>query len=251
MDYIELERKKEYYNKYKHLIPEDVLKNYSDAFIVEYTHNSTAIEGNTLSLMETKLLIEDNISVGGKSLREIYESVNHKNAYNYILNGISLNMPVCEPIVEGIQSNLLKNILNGVRYRNLDVSISGSLYTPPSPIEAYKQIKDFYEQLPAKRAEYNDIEYAAWTHAEFVRIHPFVDGNGRTARLLMSYQLMAAEYLPVSVSKENKLEYFEALEEYSCKGDLNKFADYVATLEDKKLDIYIATIDTIKKQSCN
>jgi len=251
MDYINLQIKKEYYNENKHLIPDNVLKNYEDAFIVEYTHNSTAIEGNTLSLMETKLLLEDNISVGGKSLREIYESVNHKKAYDYILKRIADKNVISETIVKDIHSIILENIFIGGIYRNVDVYISGALHTPPSPVEAYKQIKNFYVQLPAKRVGYNAIEYAAWTHAEFVRVHPFIDGNGRTARLLMNYQLMDAKYLPISISKENKSEYFELLEEFSCNGNLNKFVDYIAELEDKKLNQYISAINQIQETDQN
>lgn len=88
----------------------------------------------------------------------------------------------------------------------------------------------------------NPIERAAWTHAEFVRIHPFIDGNGRTSRLLMNYQLMIQGFLPVSVDKENRLDYYNALEQYSVNGDLQPFADFVAELEEKQLDEYLKLI---------
>lgn len=86
----------------------------------------------------------------------------------------------------------------------------------------------------------NSIELAAWTHAEFVRIHPFVDGNGRTARMLMNYQLMLAGFLPVSVAKEQRIEYYDALEAYAVHGELRSFADMVAALEETRLDEYLA-----------
>ena len=85
----------------------------------------------------------------------------------------------------------------------------------------------------------NVIEVAAWTHAEFVRIHPFVDGNGRTSRMIMNYQLMSAGFLPVSIAKENRLEYFEALEAYAVDGDLKPFAEMIASLEEQRLDEYL------------
>ena len=93
-----------------------------------------------------------------------------------------------------------------------------------------------------KENELNTIELAAWTHAEFVRIHPFVDGNGRTGRLIMNYQLLLNGYLPVSVAKENRLDYYNALEKYAVNGDLNIFADLVAELEEMQLDEYIKLI---------
>ena len=107
----------------------------------------------------------------------------------------------------------------------------------------YMQIKNFYEDLTIKENELNPIELAAWTHAEFVRIHPFIDGNGRTSRLLMNYQLLIHGYLPISVAKENRLDYYNALEQYAVYGDLTSFADFVAELEEQRLDEYLAVIE--------
>ena len=88
----------------------------------------------------------------------------------------------------------------------------------------------------------NVIELAAWTHAEFVKIHPFVDGNGRTSRMIMNYQLMAAGFLPVSIAKENRLPYFEALEAYAVGGDLKPFAEMIASLEEQRLEEYLTIV---------
>lgn len=99
-------------------------------------------------------------------------------------------------------------------------------------------MKRIYEDLKHK-TDLNPIELAAWTHAEFVRIHPFVDGNGRTSRLLMNYQLLSQGFLPVSIEKEDRLEYYNALEEYAVNGALQPFADLVAELEEGQLDLYL------------
>jgi len=96
------------------------------------------------------------------------------------------------------------------------------------------------------RETMHPVEFAAWTHAEFVKIHPFVDGNGRASRLLMNYQLAAAGYLPVSVPVERRLEYFDTLEAYACEGDLSPFAALVAGLEEARLDSYITAIEQVK-----
>ena len=241
MDLDRLLQKRECYRQALPSIPALTLQSYELAFEVEYTHNSNAIEGNTLTLMETKLVLEDAISPGGKSLREIYEAVNHQRAYRYVKACIARNEPLSEKIVKDIHAILMENILVGGVYRNVDVYISGAQHTPPSPNEMYRQVKDFYADLGGWKAQALDpIALAAWTHAEFVRIHPFPDGNGRTSRLLMNYQLLAQGFAPVSIAKEDRLDYYNALEAYAVDGDLAPFTEMVAALEEKQLDRYIA-----------
>ncbi len=214
------------------------LSSYDKDFELTFTHNSTAIEGNTLTLMETKVILEDGITIGGKELREIYEVINHKKAYRYVKQCIAETKPLEEHIVKDIHAILTENIMVGGIYRNQEVRISGAKHTPPSGQEMYMQIKGFYEDLKEK-AENNPLELAAWTHAEFVRIHPFVDGNGRTSRLLMNYQLMANGFLPISIAKEERLNYYLALEEFAVNNDLQPFLELVAELEEERLDEYL------------
>ena len=239
MDYNTLIRKRDLYRAVKDSIPEVTLKSYEQAFEIEYTHNSTAIEGNTLTLIETKVLLEDGISVVGKQLRELYEAVNHQKAYLYVKECIAKELPLDEKAVKDIHATLMENILIGGIYRNANVYISGAQHTPPPPNEMYRQIKAFYADLTWKGSELNLIELAAWIHAEFVRIHPFPDGNGRTSRLIMNYQLMANGFPAISIKKENRLEYFNALEAYAVEGDLAPFAEMVAELEERRLDRYL------------
>ncbi len=240
MDLDRLLQKRECYRQALPSIPALTLQSYELAFEVEYTHNSNAIEGNTMTLMETKLVLEDAICPGGKSLREIYEAVNHQKAYRYVKACIARNEPLSEKIVKDIHAILMENILVGGVYRNVDVYISGAQHTPPSPNEMYRQVKDFYADLGWKAQALDPIALAAWTHAEFVRIHPFPDGNGRTSRLLMNYQLLAQGFAPVSIAKENRLDYYNALEAYAVDGDLAPFTEMVAALEEKQLDRYLA-----------
>lgn len=242
MDYQKLVQKRDIYQQGKHKIPELTISSYEKAFEIEYTHHSTAIEGNTLTLMETKLVLEDKISVGGKNLREIYEQVNHQKAFRYVKDCIARQIPLDEAVVKEIHAMLMENIIIGGVYRNVDVYISGAQHTPPSHNEMYRQIQDFYTDLTWKWQQLNDIELAAWTHAEFVRIHPFADGNGRTSRLLMNYQLMSKGFAPISIAKENRLAYFETLEEYAVYKNLQPFADMIAELEEQQLDRYIAMV---------
>lgn len=136
----------------------------------------------------------------------------------------------------------MENIIVGDIYRKEEARISGGGFTPPAGNEMYMQIKNFYEDLKVKENELNPIEIAAWTHAEFVRIHPFIDGNGRTGRLLMNYQLLTHGYLPISVAKENRLDYYNALEAFAVNGNLIPFADFVAELEEVQLDEYMKLV---------
>ena len=222
-------------------LPREALSSFEKSFEIEYAHNSTAIEGNTLTLIQTKAILEDGLSVGGKSLREIYEVANHAKAFAYVQKCVAEEKPLTEAIVKDIHAILMENILTGGVYRNVEVRITGAKHKPPAPAEMYRQVKDFYADLPC-RTELNAIELAAWTHAEFVKIHPFVDGNGRTSRMLMNYQLMKAGFLPVSIAKEDRLSYFETLEEYAVTRNINPFAEMIAALEEKRLDEYLGIV---------
>lgn len=243
MDYLALERKRALYLQGRDSLPEITAASYEQAFAIEYTHNSTAIEGNTLTLIETKVVLEDQLSIGGKQLREIYEVINHDKALRYVKDRIAQGTPLDEKTVKDIHALLMANIMVGGVYRSVDVYISGARHTPPTPNEMYRQIKDFYADLGWRGDGMDPITLAAWTHAEFVKIHPFADGNGRTSRLLMNYQLMAAGFLPVSIAKEDRLAYFNTLEAYAVDGDLVPFTDMIAALEEVQLDRYLAMIE--------
>ena len=246
MDFEALGTKLSFYLDNKHWLPETLAHKYEAAFRVEYTHNSTAIEGNTLSLMETKLLLEDAITPGGKDLREVFEVVNHSKAYAYVSRCVAEGKMLDKDIVKDIHAILMENIMVGGVYRNVNVYITGARHTPPSPEDAFRQLEFFYADMGANRQTMHAVEFAAWTHAEFVRIHPFIDGNGRVSRLMMNYQLTAAGYLPISIPARRRLEYFTALEAYACEGDLSLFSELVYGLEDERLDLYITAIEQSK-----
>ena len=242
MDYELLLRQKETAAEKRSKLPPEVLSSFDNSFNIEYAHNSTAIEGNTLTLIQTKAIIEDGLSVGGKELREIYEVANHAKAFAYVQKCVAEDKPLDESIVKDIHALLMENILLGGVYRNVEVRITGAGHKPPVPSEMYRQVKNFFADLPY-RNDLNAIELAAWTHAEFVRIHPYTDGNGRTSRMIMNYQLLLNGFLPVSIAKETRLEYFEALETYAVNGDLAPFAEMIAGLEQQRLEEYIAIVE--------
>lgn len=220
--------------------PAEVVARFARSFDVEYAHNSTAIEGNTLSLIQTKVILEDGLSVGGKALREIYEVANHDRAFSYVKRAVAEGRLLDEEMLKDIHALLMENIMDGGVYRNVEVRITGAGFRPPAPQEMFQQMRWFFADMPRQREKLNAIEWAAWTHAEFVRIHPFPDGNGRTARMLMNLQLLTEGFQPISIAKEERLAYYEALEAYAVGGDLAPFAEMVAALEEARLDEYLA-----------
>ena len=220
--------------------PAEVVARFARSFDVEYAHNSTAIEGNTLSLIQTKVILEDGLSVGGKALREIYEVANHDRAFSYVKRAVAEGRLLDEEMLKDIHALLMENIMVGGVCRSVEVRITGAGFRPPAPQEMFKQMRWFFADMPRQREKLNAIEWAAWTQAEFVRIHPFPDGNGRTARMLMNLQLLTEGFQPISIAKEERLAYYEALEAYAVGGDLAPFAEMVAALEEARLDEYLA-----------
>lgn len=210
---------------------------YSD-FELRFTHDSTAIEGNTLTLLETKVILEDNLSIGGKDLREIYEVVNHKLAYDYVKLCLKNNRILTESIILELHKILTDKIIDGGKYRDVNVIISGAAHKPPKIADMKIQLADFYYNLN-KKQDLHPIELSAWAHAEFVKIHPFQDGNGRTSRLIMNYQLMSNGYLPVSIPKDIRFEYYTVLEEYALNNNIKPFSELIAKLEIEQLENFL------------
>ncbi|MDR2829886.1 MAG: Fic family protein [Methanobrevibacter sp.] len=244
MDYNKLKEKKDLFNKNKHLLGNGALENYTIDFDVNFTHSSTAIEGNTLSLKETKLLIEDKVSVGAKKLREIYEVVNHDKAWQYAKEKVNSGNDLSEEIIKGIHRILMDNIEKGGEYRNMDLIITGAKHKPPSHFIVRYEIDNFYNTL--KNNDFDEITLAAYTHGEFVKIHPFSDGNGRTSRIIMNYQLIQGGFLPIFIKVEEKEYYYDILDEYAANNNLNPFIEFIFKLEEKQIDFYLKQIEFIK-----
>lgn len=234
-----------YYQGHKDIIHPLVLQKIEDAFSVENTHTSTAIEGNTLSLMETNLVLQEGLSIGGKKLREIFEVVNHDKAYRFVQSSIEQGVCLSLKLAKDIHALLMENIIVGGVYRNENVRIVGAKHKPPHPFKMYEELKFFEQDLLSKAESLSPIALAAWTHAEFVRIHPFIDGNGRTSRLLMNFQLMKNGYPAVAFPVESKAEYFNALEHYALTRELEPFTQFVSRFVEARLDEYIEVIEQV------
>ncbi len=208
-----------------------IVKNLHEDLILRWTYHSNAIEGNTLTLLETKVVLEG-ITVGGKALREHFEAINHRDAILYVEDIIKKQEPFSEWQIRNIHQLILKNIddENAGRYRQQNVLISGATIDPPDHTLLNDKMAQFIDWYSMEAHTLHPIERAAKVHADFVGIHPFVDGNGRTSRLLMNLELMKAGYPPSVITVENRLAYYEALDQWMAYGNSEPFNNLVAAV---------------------
>lgn len=219
----------------------NTLKSLHENLILEWTYNSNAIEGNTLTLQETKVVMEG-ITVGGKSLREHFEVINHREAIAYIEEIVKNNESLTEWQIKNIHNLILKNIDidNAGRYRTENVIISGAKHIPPNFLNLDEEMKNLVKWYNEDTS--HPIEKSAKLHSIFVKIHPFIDGNGRTARLLLNFELMKSGYLPVVIKKENRLDYYVALDKSHTTGDYTDFIKIIEQLEIEMIDFYLKLV---------
>lgn len=220
--------------------PRHTLKSLREKLLVEWTYHSNAIEGNTLTLSETKVVLEG-ITIAGKTLQEHLEVINHKEAIGYIEEIISNQAPLSEWQIKNIHSIVLKGILpaNAGIYRQENVFISGAEHIPPDFVQVPAQMAELLEWYSGQAQSFHVVERAAILHSQFVKIHPFVDGNGRTARLLLNFELMKNGYVPIIIKKEQRVEYYDFLDFSHIKGDYSPFIQLVARILEATLDFYI------------
>lgn len=204
-------------------------KNLQEDLIIRWTYHSNAIEGNSLTLLETKVVLEG-IAVGGKTLREHFEVINHRDAIYYVENIFRKKELFSEWQIRNIHQFILKNIddENAGCYRQRNVLISGATTTPPDYTLLNNKMAQFVDWYNAEAHKLHPIERAAKVHADFVGIHPFIDGNGRTSRLLMNLELLKAGYPPCVITVENRLVYCEALDQWMTYGKTEAFIQLVS-----------------------
>ena len=223
----------------KRPIPKETLKSLEESINLEWTYKSNGIEGNTLTLKETQVVLEG-ITVGGKSIKEHLEAINHEKAILYLNDLVKENNPITEWNIKSIHQLVLKNIddENAGRYRRENVTIKGATHIPPD----YLKVPELMGKLVLNYKNWNNfhpIIQAALLHGELVKIHPFIDGNGRTSRLLMNLDLMNHGYNPVIIKKEDRLEYYEALDKAHTTGDYTDFVKLITKLEIVMLRKYL------------
>ena len=227
-------------------LPSAAVRNLDEVYRVEWTYNSNAIEGNTLTLLETKLVLEEGLTIGGKKLREHFEVINHSEAISYVQDVVTRNTELSEDARKSIHHLVLKNIddENAGRYRMINVRISGSQHTPPHFTVLSEKMEQLMAWYDAHKDNLHPVELAAQFHFRFVYIHPFSDGIGRTARLLMNLILMIYGFPPAIVKAANdaRLKYYETLETASIGNDLGPFVELIAGCVEESLQRYIGAV---------
>lgn len=196
------------------------LQRLREEFLIEYTYNSNAIEGNTLTLQETALVLEG-VTIDKKPLKDHLEAVGHRDAFLYIQDLVKNNIPFSESIIKQIHALVLMDRPEdrGV-YRRIPVRIMGAYHVPSDPVLVPEQMESLVAEFAANK-KMHPIERAAIFHLKFEGIHPFVDGNGRTGRLILNLMLMQAGYPPINVKYSDRKRYYEMFDCYYRNNDQN------------------------------
>ena len=216
-------------DKFRPLNP-PLRKQLREYFRIGFTYTSNALEGNSLTEIETKIVIEDGITIGGKSLRDHYEAIGHSEAYDLLFT-MAKRKEITEAQIKELHRVFYYRIdpKQAGKYRKQKVFISGSAFIPPSPKIIPIKMKELIVRLPDLRARLHPVEYAAVLHRELATIHPFIDGNGRTARLLMNLALLQSGYPIAVIPPILRRKYIEALEK-SHRQDDRPFLDLIISV---------------------
>lgn len=242
--YETLSHKKAELDHYRPLPPE-LVTNLDDWFRVELTYTSNAIEGNTLTRQETALVVEKGLTVRGKSLSEHLEAHNHAKALDFVKLLVSKpSHQVTESDILAIHGLILRGIddPNAGRYRSVPVRISGSMVVLPNHMKVARLMGEFVANVLQQAKTFHPVELATLAHYELVTIHPFADGNGRTARLLMNLILMQNGYPPAIISKRQRERYITSLEHAQLGGSRDTFDRLLAKSVERSLDIYLRAV---------
>jgi Fic family protein len=244
-----LERKLKILNSYRPL-PKSALLKIKERFDIEMTYNSNAIEGNSLTLKETYLVINEGITIKGKPLKDHLEAKSHKEALDYLYELVQKEKraTISERLIRLFHQIVTQDIDRewAGRYRNSSVVIGGTDYKPPEAIEVPKLVEDLVNWIRKNRNKFHPVELAALIHYKLVAIHPFFDGNGRTARLLMNVILMQAGYPLAIILKNDRKKYYQVLSK-ADKGDLLPFVRFIAQAVERSLDIYLKILTPKEK----
>ena len=231
----------------KRPIPSYVLKSIKDSLSIEWTYNSNSIEGNTLTLQETKMVIEDGFTIKGKSLREHFEVVNHQEAiefveslasHEYVLNKLDI-LSIHHLVLQKIEKDFAG------KYRTSGVRISGANFVPPNALKVDEFVSELIDF--ANDSEVDILIRSAIFHHRFAWIHPFFDGNGRTARLLLNLILMKSGFPPAIILKNDRKKYYDALNQANNQ-DYSKLVLLILQAVERTLDIYLGNLNNTYDQ---
>ena len=231
----------------KRPIPSYVLKSIKDSLSIEWTYNSNSIEGNTLTLKETKMVIEDGFTIKGKSLREHFEVVNHQEAIEFVESLASNEYVLNKLDILSIHHLVLQKIEKDFagKYRTSGVRISGANFVPPNALKVDEFVSELIDF--ANDSEVDILIRSAIFHHRFAWIHPFFDGNGRTARLLLNLILMKSGFPPAIILKNDRKKYYDALNQANNQ-DYSKLVLLILQAVERTLDIYLGNLNNTYDQ---
>ena len=214
-----------------------------DEFVVEYTYNSNAIEGNTLTLKETAMVLEG-VTIDQKPLKDHLEAIGHRDAFRYVENLVKDKTALGEYTIKSIHSLVLidRPEDKGV-FRRIPVRIMGAFHEPPQPYMIEPMIHDLLIKHGERKASLHLIEAIALFHLDFEGIHPFIDGNGRTGRLLMNLELMQNGYPAIDVKFTDRRRYYEAFDAYYRNQNANAMIQLIAEYVDGRLGTYLTVLN--------
>ncbi|MGD9129257.1 MAG: Fic family protein [Candidatus Woesebacteria bacterium] len=256
MSYLSLLLQKRIDQKLKKLqelrpLPTLAVRKLKEQFEIEMTYNSNAIEGNSLTLKETYLVIHEGITIKGKPLKDHLEAKDHHEALEFLYELI--NKKSQPTLSERLICDLHKLVVKKTeekfagKYRTSNVFIGGADHIPPDALQVPDEMQQLISWFIKKRKKLHPIELSAQLHHKLVNIHPFFDGNGRTARLVMNIILMRAKYPLVVILKNDRKKYYRVLDQ-ADKGNPTQLVKFVAQAVERSLDIYLKTLTPINKQ---
>lgn len=220
-------------------LPKDAVIQILEDIRLRHTYHSDAIEGNTLTLQETKLVLEEGVTIGGKPLKDHIEAKNDAEAFDLMIELVHAKKSISQEIIQQVHEAVTRGILqNPGQYRIGNVGIAGSATTPPSYLKIIRLMNEYIQDI--QKLSLHPVKKAAFIHHELVRIHPFLDGNGRVARLLTNLFLMKKGYPPIIVKKTDRKRYYRALDK-ADHGDMSEFSNFVARAAHESLQYYLSS----------
>ena len=220
-------------------LPKDAVIRILEDIRLRHTYHSDAIEGNTLTLQETKLVLEEGVTIGGKPLKDHIEAKNDAEAFDLMIELVHAKKSISQEIIQQVHEAVTRGILqNPGQYRIGNVGITGSATTPPSYLKIIRLMDEYIQDI--QKLSLHPVKKAAFIHHELVRIHPFLDGNGRVARLLTNLFLMKKGYPPIIVKKTDRKRYYRALDK-ADHGDMSEFSNFVARAAHESLQYYLSS----------
>ncbi len=211
---------------------QDVLKQLKEYYKISLTYTSNAIEGNSLTETETKVVIEDGVTIGGKPLKDHLEALGHALAYDFVYDLVKNKKELSEADILKMHHLFYEKIdeEKAGQYRKVKVFVSGTDYIFPSPEKVLSLMKNFAKEIPKQKKKLHPIEFAAWLHMQFVNIHPFVDGNGRVARLLLNLALLQSGYVVTIIPPVVRANYIDIVKSCQKSGKLESFYDFISNM---------------------